>query len=141
MCGGRPVAMRGRNDGLGVRAGAVGRLSRLSARTNKRGAPIVESAARPDHSLAADGRSGDRSRAICAALDLGTNNCRLLIARPQGRGFRVVDAFSRIVRLGEGMVGTGRLSDAAMARTVAELAICAGKMQRRGVERSRIVAG
>src|SRR3546814_2282572 len=77
----------------------------------------------------ADGRSGDRSRAICAALDLGTNNCRLLIARPQGRGFRVVDAFSRIVRLGEGMVGTGRLSDAAMARTVAALAICAGKMQ------------
>ncbi len=44
-----------------------------------------------------------------AALDLGTNNCRLLVARPTADGFRVVDAFSRIVRLGEGLSQTGRL--------------------------------
>ena len=75
-----------------------------------------------------------------AALDLGTNNCRLLIARPQGDGFAVVDAFSRIVRLGEGLAGSGRLSDAAIERTIAALRICADKLKRRNVTLSRAVA-
>ena len=75
-----------------------------------------------------------------AALDLGTNNCRLLIARPQGDGFAVVDAFSRIVRLGEGLAGSGRLSDAAIERTIAALKICADKLRRRNVTLSRAVA-
>ncbi len=75
-----------------------------------------------------------------AALDLGTNNCRLLLARPTGEGFRVVDAFSRIVRLGEGLGTSGRLSDAAIERTVAALRICAGKMRSGGVTASRHVA-
>jgi exopolyphosphatase/guanosine-5'-triphosphate,3'-diphosphate pyrophosphatase len=75
-----------------------------------------------------------------AALDLGTNNCRLLIARPQGDGFAVVDAFSRIVRLGEGLASSGRLSDAAIERTIAALKICADKLRRRGVYLSRAVA-
>ena len=75
-----------------------------------------------------------------AALDLGTNNCRLLIARPQGEGFAVVDAFSRIVRLGEGLAGSGRLSDAAIERTIAALRICADKLRRRNVTLSRAVA-
>lgn len=75
-----------------------------------------------------------------AALDLGTNNCRLLIARPQGEGFAVVDAFSRIVRLGEGLAGSGRLSDAAIDRTIAALRICADKLKRRNVTLSRAVA-
>ncbi len=75
-----------------------------------------------------------------AALDLGTNNCRLLIARPQGAGFTVVDAFSRIVRLGEGLASTGRLSDAAIERTIAALKICADKLRRRHVALSRAVA-
>lgn len=75
-----------------------------------------------------------------AALDLGTNNCRLLIARPQGSGFTVVDAFSRIVRLGEGLASTGRLSDAAIERTIAALKICADKLRRRHVALSRAVA-
>src|SRR3546814_7800528 len=57
-----------------------------------------------------------------AALDLGTNNCRLLIARVQGDGFTVIDAFSRIVRLGEGLASTGRISEAAIDRTIAALA-------------------
>ncbi|HJP21463.1 MAG: Ppx/GppA phosphatase family protein [Alphaproteobacteria bacterium] len=79
-------------------------------------------------------------RRIYAALDLGTNNCRLLIARPEGSGFRVVDAFSRIVRLGEGVAASGRLGEEAMARTLAALGVCAGKMRRRGVERAHCIA-
>lgn len=75
-----------------------------------------------------------------AALDLGTNNCRLLIARPAGVGFRVVDSFSRIVRLGEGLASTGRLGEAAIARTLDALTICSGKMRARGVTRSRLIA-
>lgn len=75
-----------------------------------------------------------------AALDLGTNNCRLLIARPQGDGFAVIDAFSRIVRLGEGLASSGRLSDAAIERTIAALKICADKLKRRNVTLSRAVA-
>lgn len=75
-----------------------------------------------------------------AALDLGTNNCRLLIARPTGSGFVVVDAFSRIVRLGEGLASSGRLSDAAIERTIAALRICADKLRRRHVALSRAVA-
>lgn len=75
-----------------------------------------------------------------AAIDLGTNNCRLLVARPTPRSFRVVDAFSRIVRLGEGLTASGRLGEAAMSRAVAALEICASKMETRGVTRSRIIA-
>ena len=77
---------------------------------------------------------------IYGALDLGTNNCRLLLARPSRRGFRVVDAFSRIIRLGEGVGQSGRLSDAAMARTFDALKVCAGKLERAHVRRSRLVA-
>jgi len=74
------------------------------------------------------------------ALDLGTNNCRLLIARPSADGFTVVDAYSRVVRLGEGLLEAGRLSDAAMDRTVAALAACADKLARRDVRLTRNVA-
>jgi len=84
------------------------------------------------------GRSG--KAAVYAALDLGTNNCRLLVAKPSRRGFLVIDAFSRIIRLGEGVLGSGRLSDVAMNRTVEALKICADKMRRRGVSRSRVIA-
>jgi exopolyphosphatase / guanosine-5'-triphosphate,3'-diphosphate pyrophosphatase len=77
---------------------------------------------------------------IYGALDLGTNNCRLLLARPSRRGFRVVDAFSRIIRLGEGVSQTGRLSELAMNRTMDALKICAGKLQRHHVLRTRLVA-
>ncbi|MBW6532376.1 Ppx/GppA phosphatase family protein [Sphingomonas citri] len=75
-----------------------------------------------------------------AALDLGTNNCRLLIARPHGDGFAVVDAFSRIVRLGEGLAHNGALSDAAIERTIAALRVCADKLRRRNVTLARSVA-
>jgi exopolyphosphatase/guanosine-5'-triphosphate,3'-diphosphate pyrophosphatase len=76
----------------------------------------------------------------CAALDLGTNNCRLLVAQSQGGGFRVLDSFSRITRLGEGVRASGLLSPVAMDRTLAALAICAARMERHGVARSRCVA-
>src|SRR5215213_6789738 len=66
-----------------------------------------------------------------AALDLGTNNCRLLIASPTAGGFRVVEAYSRIVRLGEGLGASGRLSQAAMERAIAALRICGDKIRRR----------
>ncbi len=75
------------------------------------------------------------------ALDLGTNNCRLLIARPAPEGgFTIVDAFSRIVRLGEGLAATGRLSDAAMDRAFGALSVCADKHRRRHVTLVRSVA-
>jgi exopolyphosphatase/guanosine-5'-triphosphate,3'-diphosphate pyrophosphatase len=77
---------------------------------------------------------------IYAAVDLGTNNCRLLVARPADGGFRVIDAFSRVVRLGEGLAASGILSESAMRRTLEALAICASKMRRRGVTTVRAVA-
>lgn len=75
-----------------------------------------------------------------AAIDLGTNNCRLLIARPSGDHFVVVDAFSRVVRLGEGLAQSGRLSDEAMERAVVALRVCAEKLKRRNVHLARSVA-
>jgi exopolyphosphatase / guanosine-5'-triphosphate,3'-diphosphate pyrophosphatase len=75
-----------------------------------------------------------------AALDLGTNNCRLLVARSTGDGFRVVDAFSRIIRLGEGISATSRISEAAIGRAVEALTICRDKMKNRGVTRARLIA-
>lgn len=77
---------------------------------------------------------------VYAAIDLGTNNCRLLVAKRSRDGFRVIDAYSRIVRLGEGLASTGQLSDDAMNRAAAALKICADKMKRRGVTRARSIA-
>lgn len=77
---------------------------------------------------------------VYGALDLGTNNCRLLLARPSRRGFRVVDAFSRIIRLGEGVSQSGLLSNVAMNRTIEALRICAHKLERAGTHRARLVA-
>ncbi len=86
-------------------------------------------------------RIGDGgAHAAYAALDLGTNNCRLLIARPTADGFRVIDAFSRIVRLGEGLSLTGRLGEPAIVRTLEALRICRDKMAGRGVTRARTIA-
>lgn len=85
-------------------------------------------------------RHGNSGRRTYAALDLGTNNCRLLIARPGREGFRIIDAFSRIVRLGEGLSKTGGLSAPAIGRTMGALAICREKMLARGVDRARLIA-
>jgi exopolyphosphatase/guanosine-5'-triphosphate,3'-diphosphate pyrophosphatase len=85
-------------------------------------------------------RSSAHPRQAYAAIDLGTNNCRLLIARPASANFIVIDAFSRVVRLGEGLAQTGRLSDAAMDRAVGALKVCADKLRRRNVHLARSVA-
>ncbi len=85
--------------------------------------------------------SQKRRERLYGALDLGTNNCRLLIAKPDGgNGFRVVGSFSRIVRLGEGVSRTGSLIDSAMNRAVDALGICAAKLRDLGVTRMRNVA-
>ncbi len=108
----------------------------------------------PDRALARRSRWGRRSpygyprhdqgtapaSPTYAALDLGTNNCRLLIARPAGDSFRVVDAFSRIIRLGEGVSGSGRIGEAAIGRAVEALAVCRDKMSNRHVSRARLIA-
>jgi exopolyphosphatase / guanosine-5'-triphosphate,3'-diphosphate pyrophosphatase len=78
--------------------------------------------------------------AVYAALDLGTNNCRLLIACPTSDGFRVVDSFSRIIRLGEGISQTGAISEAAMERAIAALSICSDKIRHRRARRLRLIA-
>lgn len=86
-------------------------------------------------------RSGQQyAEAVLAAVDLGTNNCRMLVAHPQDDNFAVVDSFSRITRLGEGLSASRRLSEAAMDRTVEALKCCAEKMDRCGVTVSRHVA-
>src|ERR1700722_11782818 len=90
----------------------------------------------------ADGSSPSQGRAseeLFAALDLGTNNCRLLVAARTRDGFRVVDSYSRIVRLGEGLTQTGRLQPAAMDRAIEALGVCAERLKRRGSPRTRAV--
>lgn len=86
------------------------------------------------------GRVRSSGEPCYAALDLGTNNCRLLIATPAQAGFRVVEAYSRIVRLGEGLSQSGRLSEAAMDRAMAALKVSAEKVRRRRVVRLRAIA-
>ncbi|CRL09867.1 Ppx/GppA phosphatase family protein [Phaeobacter italicus] len=78
--------------------------------------------------------------ALYAALDLGTNSCRMLIAQPKGSGFHVVDSFSKSVQLGAGLERTGRLSRASMTRTIQALRICQQKLKRNRVKRMRLVA-
>ena len=77
---------------------------------------------------------------VYAALDLGTNNCRLLIACPTADGFRVVDSFSRIIRVGEGISATGCISDAAIERAIAALSVCRDKIRSKKAKRLRLIA-
>ena len=114
--------------------------SRVAA--NARAASNTGKSAKPAHApRPRRSRDGQRhSGRSYAAIDLGTNNCRLLIAKPAADGFVVIDAFSRVVRLGEGLSHSGRLSDEAMDRAVAALAICADRLRRRRVYLARSVA-
>jgi exopolyphosphatase / guanosine-5'-triphosphate,3'-diphosphate pyrophosphatase len=126
--------------------GSVGPIGGAGARAAEgRFAPAAT--LRPDPAIVAEYGAPGRSRhavsrlpAHFAALDLGTNNCRLLVARPAGGGFRVVDAFSRIVRLGEGMTATGTLCEDAIARTLDALKVCANKIAFRRIAAGRYVA-
>jgi exopolyphosphatase/guanosine-5'-triphosphate,3'-diphosphate pyrophosphatase len=101
---------------------------------------IAPRAASPDLAAGAAGAGVRAAPGVYAALDLGTNNCRLLIACPTGEGFRVIDSFSRIIRLGEGISATGRISDAAIGRAIAALSICRDKMRARNATRMRLIA-
>ncbi|MBY8977630.1 Ppx/GppA family phosphatase [Rhodobacteraceae bacterium NNCM2] len=94
----------------------------------------------PSRSRRRRGYGANGRNAPVAALDLGTNNCRLLVARPRGDHFDVMDAFSRAVRLGEGVDGSNILSDAAQNRALKALRICAGKIRHHRVRDTRIVA-
>lgn len=78
------------------------------------------------------GRRPSRRRPIFGSIDLGTNNCRMLVGTPTSDGFQILDSFSRVVRLGEGLYETGRLSPLAMDRAIASLTICAERVQRWG---------
>ncbi|WP_041544455.1 MULTISPECIES: Ppx/GppA phosphatase family protein [Chelativorans] len=103
--------------------------------------PAPAEFARRSKAYAARLSSSPDADALYAALDLGTNNCRLLVATPGRPGrFRVVDAFSRIVRLGEGLAASGRLSDAAMERAVEALSVCAQKLDGRSLAGVRMIA-
>src|SRR5438270_572325 len=107
----------------------------LNGSRNVRPAPGCTGGAKPQ-----TGRSGGPGTGVYAALDLGTNNCRLLIACPTGDGFRVVDSFSRIIRLGEGISTSGSISEAAIERAVAALSICRNKIDFRKAKRLRLIA-
>ncbi|MBB4234808.1 Ppx/GppA phosphatase family protein [Rhizobium esperanzae] len=118
---------------------------RISAPREAQNGPAVGRKGRGDShpGFHGDRQAGDYTwpEELYAALDLGTNNCRLLIAQPTRPGqFRVVDAFSRIVRLGEGLAASGRLSDEAMERAIEALRICASKLRNREIRRMRLIA-
>ena len=116
-------------------AAATGGSRDSAADTNGNSAPKAETTSAP-----AAARSGWLGKTAYAALDLGTNNCRLLIARAANEGFTVVDAFSRVVRLGEGLNSTGKISEEAMDRAIEALSVCADKLKRRNVVLARSVA-
>ena len=116
-------------------AAATGGLRDCAAGPNGNCSPKPEIASTP-----AVVRTGWLGKTAYAALDLGTNNCRLLIARAANEGFTVVDAFSRVVRLGEGLNSTGKISEEAMDRAIEALSVCAEKLKRRNVVLARSVA-
>lgn len=126
------------------KSGASKGRKRESPRSEAAPSPISPSQNRPQNGppdrCATHQRPAHHHRQAYAAIDLGTNNCRLLIARPSGENFVVIDAFSRVVRLGEGLALTGRLSDEAMDRALGALHVCADKLRKRGVHLARSVA-
>lgn len=131
----------GRNAGRNVDGNVAANAGDAKTASAADGAPAAK--AQPDNPVQNAPRSAATSNAeppVYAAIDLGTNNCRLLVARRARDGFRVIDAYSRIVRLGEGVASTGALSEDAMDRALEALAICAAKMARRGVTRVRSIA-
>lgn len=136
-----PATWEFTTGGNGLRHSADDAPLPLDSSTRPSAAPAGDSSdeAPPAHRDAAPWRGGV-PRSAYAAIDLGTNNCRLLIARPSGDNFIVVDAFSRVVRLGEGLAQTGRLSQEAMDRAIAALQVCADKLKRRNVQLARSVA-
>lgn len=85
------------------------------------------------------GRPG-KAPPLYAAVDLGTNNCRLLIAKPGRNGLRIIDSHSQIARLGEDLAHTGRISDAAIERAMDALTKIRDKMRTKKVAHVRCIA-
>ncbi len=144
---GDPIAPSPRKGGKGRGARNKGPNRHKSAEAAKRRGRSRNSGANGDFQYSHGNRFDDfpknngwLGRSAFAALDLGTNNCRLLIARASQDGFTVVDAFSRVVRLGEGLATTGKMSEEAMDRAIEALSICADKLKRRNVVLARSVA-
>lgn len=134
------LACKAQSQALGIETvQGVGDDQRSGGEENRTPRPNDDSGP-GNGSARADRRVGNSSSDTYAALDLGTNNCRLLVAKPSRRGFQVIDAFSRIIRLGEGVSASGYLSENAMARTVEALRVCASKIARHQVRRYRLVA-
>lgn len=102
-----------------------------AARENEsgRGAEYVNAQGKYDRTRG-EIRKGDRNPGLAqnnyAAIDLGTNSCRLVVATPTTTSFRVVETFSKVVRLGEGIIQDNELSPKAMRRTIQALKICRG---------------
>ncbi|MFN3551981.1 MAG: Ppx/GppA phosphatase family protein [Novosphingobium meiothermophilum] len=140
--GNTPRGRASARAGTGPEASAPGKPAFSERPAPAESAPLSGRPSLSDHAAGwpAQSRSGTGHRQAYAAIDLGTNNCRLLIARPSGEHFTVIDAFSRVVRLGEGLAQTGRLSDAAMDRALAALHVCADKLRKRNVHLARSVA-
>ncbi|MGB7656107.1 MAG: Ppx/GppA phosphatase family protein [Novosphingobium sp.] len=140
-----PPAMReagaAGNEALAGGAGAPADAAQTAPQQRRSGEKTRNGAdAGPASPWVPSAREAPYHRQAFAAIDLGTNNCRLLIARPAGDHFTVIDAFSRVVRLGEGLAQSGRLSEAAMDRALTALKVCAEKLKRRNVHLARSVA-
>jgi len=133
-------AMRSETGGIDAPARAGAKVIASAPVHGPETAPAEGVARAAEGTKATAALAREPAHSVYGALDLGTNNCRLLVAKPSRRGFVVVDAFSRIIRLGEGVLSSGKLSDDAMKRTVDALRVCADKMRRRGVTRSRLIA-
>ncbi len=130
--------MEGRNDQDG--AAALPSEGNECGNGDGIGPPAAGAVAHPGERSTVAATSSEPRKPAYAALDLGTNNCRLLVARPSRRGFKVIDAFSRIIRLGEGVSSSGQLSEAAIERTIEALQVCAAKIRRHQVVRAGLIA-
>jgi exopolyphosphatase / guanosine-5'-triphosphate,3'-diphosphate pyrophosphatase len=135
----RAEANEGGRTGSGEPRGAPERHHPSASAPRPAGGQASNAQSRPRDEAGWRGPSPFQRQSF-AAIDLGTNNCRLLIARPSEENFVVVDAFSRVVRLGEGLAQTGRLSNEAMDRALGALHVCADKLRRRNVHLARSVA-
>jgi exopolyphosphatase / guanosine-5'-triphosphate,3'-diphosphate pyrophosphatase len=130
------------DDDTRLRAGAVprGDVGQGPPHGGERKVPPPGGYGRVPHRGGVSAAAPVAASGVYAALDLGTNNCRLLIACPTGDGFRVVDSFSRIIRLGEGISATGCISEAAIDRAIAALSICRDKINSKNAKRLRLIA-
>lgn len=143
---GRPLAVSDKPRPAADAARPQPAATASGARADDRPSPGSHAHASPHgHERRGSGQAyahgSDSGSPLYAALDLGTNNCRLLIAQPTRPGqFRVVDAFSRIVRLGEGLGASGRLSPDAMDRSIEALKVCAAKLKNRDIRKTRLIA-